>query len=133
LWSGWRIFLPGADTPFVPISGFAIAYFGVGRWLYFGAPILVGSVIGIVAGRQRSRVGWPTAGIAVMALIASAAQVRAIRSMVPGEPGHVGMGFGFSSSVDGATRMLMHALAVISLSLVPWLFLRFGKARAVSS
>lgn len=131
LWSGWEIFLPGTDTPFVPISGFAIAYFGVGKWLYFGAPILVGSGIGIVAGRQRSRVGWPTVGIAMIALVASTAQVHAIRSLVPGGPGRVGMDFGVVPSVDGVAHLLMHAMAVLSLSLVPWLLLRFGNARPV--
>src|SRR6202011_4521128 len=42
LWSGWRIFLPGTNTPFVQIDGVAIFYFGVGRMLYFFAPILIG-------------------------------------------------------------------------------------------
>ena len=43
LWSGWQIFLPGADTPFVRIDGLReIFYFNVGRLLYFGAPIVVG-------------------------------------------------------------------------------------------
>ena len=31
LWSGWKMFLPGADTPFVRIHGFAILYFGFGK------------------------------------------------------------------------------------------------------
>src|ERR1022692_1919987 len=26
LWSGWKIFLPGTDTPFVPVDGFAVFY-----------------------------------------------------------------------------------------------------------
>src|SRR5438034_5858552 len=29
LWSGWRMFLPGANTPFVDLNGLAIFYFGV--------------------------------------------------------------------------------------------------------
>ena len=47
LWSGWKMFLPGADTPFVPIDGFAIVYFQAGRLLYFTAPILIGWTIAI--------------------------------------------------------------------------------------
>ena len=35
LWTGWRMFLPAEKTPFVPIDGWAIAYFGIGRLLYF--------------------------------------------------------------------------------------------------
>jgi hypothetical protein len=27
LWSGWKLFLPGTSTPFVPIDGFAIFLF----------------------------------------------------------------------------------------------------------
>ena len=42
LWTGWRIFLPGSETPFVPIDGWAIPYFGVGRMLYWGGPVVVG-------------------------------------------------------------------------------------------
>jgi hypothetical protein len=43
LWVGWRIFLPGAETPFgrAP-SGLANAYFQANQLLYYIAPILVG-------------------------------------------------------------------------------------------
>ena len=37
LWSGWTWFVQGSPTPFVPVHGFAIAYFGVGRMLYYTA------------------------------------------------------------------------------------------------
>ena len=70
LWSGWKIFLPGSDTPFVgPIYGMAIFYFGVGRWLYFGAPVLVGWGIGLIAARQRFNPLWPTIGLILISLL----------------------------------------------------------------
>src|SRR5450631_4055061 len=63
LWSGWKIFLPGTDTPFVRIDGFAGLYFGVGRLLYFTAPILVGWGIALMAARQRLKAVWPAIGL----------------------------------------------------------------------
>src|ERR1700687_5421988 len=60
LWSGWKIFLPGTDTPFVPLHGLAILYFGVGRLVYYGAPVLIGWGIGVIAARQRFKAVWPT-------------------------------------------------------------------------
>jgi hypothetical protein len=70
LWSGWRLFLPGADTPFVPIYDMReFFYFNVGRSLYFGAPILVGWGIGLIAIRQRSKAVWPTVGLVLIALM----------------------------------------------------------------
>ena len=42
LWSGWRIFLAGQNSPFVPVYGLPEYYFGIGRLLYETAPVLVG-------------------------------------------------------------------------------------------
>ena len=55
LWSGWAWFLQGSRTPFVPLHGFAIAYFGVGRMLYYSAPLLSGWGMALLARRQRVR------------------------------------------------------------------------------
>jgi hypothetical protein len=49
LWSGWRIFLAGQNSPFVPVYGLPEYYFGIGRLLYETAPVLVGWFVGIVA------------------------------------------------------------------------------------
>src|SRR5437870_4077450 len=53
LWFGWKIFLPGADTPFGsptgPMYGVANIYFQAGKLYYFGAPVLVGWGIGLIA------------------------------------------------------------------------------------
>jgi hypothetical protein len=91
LWTGWRMFLPGRETPFVPIDvgNMAIAYFGLGKLLYFGGPLLVGWCIAIVAARQRLSALWPAAGLALVALIGGAAQVRAVAAAAPGMSGHV--------------------------------------------
>src|SRR5450631_1323385 len=67
LWSGWKIFLPGADTPFVRIDGFAAFYFGAGRLFYFCAPLLIGWGIGFIAARQRLKALWPVVGLVLTA------------------------------------------------------------------
>jgi len=93
LWSGWKIFLPGADTPFVRIDGFAIFYFGVGRLVYFCAPILIGWGIGLIAARRRLKAVWPTIGLVLIAFIGGTAQVHASRTAVPGGVGHIRIDF----------------------------------------
>ncbi|MDP9158633.1 MAG: hypothetical protein M3O09_00175 [Acidobacteriota bacterium] len=63
LWSGWKIFLPGADTPFVPTGDMReFFYFSIGRSLYFCAPVLIGWGIEVVAIRQKSKMFWPFVG-----------------------------------------------------------------------
>src|SRR5713101_8937848 len=133
LWSGWKIFLPGTDTPFVRIDGFAILYFGVGWSLYSGAPILIGWAIGLIAARQRFNLVWPTVGLALIALIGGTAQVHASRPAVPGGVGHVSMGFTLGPSVQGISYGLFHALVILSLTVLPYLIWRLQKAHSLSA
>jgi len=130
LWSGWQIFLANTDTPFVPIDGFAIFYFGVGRLLYFIAPILVGWGIGLIAARQRLKAIWPSVGLVLIALIGGAARVQASRTAVSGGLGHIRMDFGLGASVQGT---LFHALVIFSLAVLPYFIWRFQKARFFSA
>ena len=118
LWSGWKIFLPGANTPFVAIHGFAIFYFGVGRLLYFGAPILVGWGIALLAARQRLKAVWPTVGLVLIAWMGGTARVHAGSTAVPGGLGHVSMDFALASSVQEG---LFHASVILSLTVLPYL------------
>jgi hypothetical protein len=130
LWSGWQIFLANSDTPFVPIDGFAIFYFGVGRLLYFVAPILVGWGIGLIAARQRLRAVWPALGLVLIALMGGAARVQASRTAVSGGLGHIRMDFALGPSVQGS---LFHALVIFSLAVLPYLIWRFRKAHFFSA
>jgi hypothetical protein len=132
LWSGWQIFMPGTDTPFVPIDGFAIFYFGVGRSLYFGAPILIGWGIGIISARQRLKAVWPTVGLVLIALIGGTGQVHASRSAVPGGIGHISMDFALGTSVHGIPDGLFHALVILTLAVLPYLIWRLQKAHTPS-
>ena len=75
LWSGWRIFLPGVDS-FRTLEGLAIPYFGMGRLIYYGAPVFVGWALCVIAGRQRVRAVWPMVGIVLACVVGAMAQVR---------------------------------------------------------
>jgi hypothetical protein len=132
LWSGWKIFLPGTNTPFVQIDGFAIFYFGLGRLLYYGAPILIGWGIGLIAARQRHKAVWPTVGLVLIALIGGTAQVHASHPAVPGGVGHISMDFAVWHSVQGISYSLFHALVILSLTVLPCLIWRLQKAHFLS-
>ena len=134
LWSGWKIFLPGADTPFVPTDGMReFFYFNIGRSLYFGAPILIGWGIGLVAIRQRSKAFWPIVGLVPIALIAGTAQVHASRTAVPVGLGHISMNFILGHSVHGVPDGLLHALLILSITLLPWVVGRLQRALYLST
>ena len=134
LWSGWKIFLPGADTPFVPIDDLRqFFYFNVGRSLYFGAPILVGWGIGLIAIRQRSKAFWTSIGLVLIALIGGTAQVHASRTAVPGGLGHIRMDFALGNSVQDISHGLLHAMLILSLTMLPWVIWRLQKALSLSA
>jgi hypothetical protein len=131
LWSGWRIFLPGTSTPFVAIDGFAVFYFGFGRLLYYGAPILIGWGIGLFAARQRCNAIWPAVGLVLIALIGGTSQVHATGPSVPGGVGHINMALALGPSVRGVPDGLIHALLILSLTVLPWIMLRLQQTRSV--
>jgi hypothetical protein len=133
LWTGWKIFLPGADTPFVRIDGFAILYFGMGRLIYFCAPILIGWGIGLIAARQRLQAVWPAVGLILIALIGGTAQVHASRTTVPGGLGHISLDFALRPSTQGISDSLIRVLVILSLTALPYLIWRLQKARSLST
>ncbi len=133
LWSGWRIFLPGTDTPFVRLEGFAILYFGVGKSLYYFAPILIGWGVGLVAARQRFKAAWPAVGLVLIALIGAMAQVHASRPAVPGGAGHVSMDLALGASAQGISNCLSHALVILAIAVLPGLVWRLRRVRSLSA
>jgi hypothetical protein len=134
LWSGWVIFLPEADTPFGvrwtgPPYALQNLYFQFGKFYYFGAPILVGWVIGVVAARQRIKTVWPGVGLVFIALMGGTAEIQASRSRVPAGLGHIRMDFflGFfalRSSSQAFYQGIVHALMILLLTVLPWLIWR---------
>jgi hypothetical protein len=130
LWSIWTIFLPGADTPFGvrwtgPPYALQNLFFQFGKFYYFGAPILVGWGIGLIAARQRMKVVWPIVGFVLIALMGSTAQIHASRSGVPAGIGHIRMDFfAFGPSVQGVYDNLFQVLLILLLTVPPWLIWR---------
>lgn len=132
LWSGWGLFLPGAQSPFIPlVRGPAVVYFGVGRLLYFSAPVLVGWAMGLVAIRQKSRSAWPLVGLAAVALIASAAQVHVGHPVAPAGAGRVSMGFEVGASAPEAASLVLRALALLILGALPGVLWRVAGMRRI--
>jgi len=132
LWTGWQIFLPGAKTPFVPIHGVAVIYFGVGRMLYWGGPVLVGWALGLVAARQRSSVAWLAAGLALLAFIGGAAQVSAFGPVAPGVPGHVHLWLTWGATPEETMGRLGSAGAIYCFAALPYVIWKW-KRRPVSA
>ena len=130
LWSIWTIFMPGADTPFGvrwtgPPYALQNLFFQFGKFYYFGAPIVVGWAIGLVAARQRMKAIWPTVGLLLVALMGGTAEIHASRKAVPGGLGHIRMDFfAFGPSAQGFCEAIFHALMILLLTLLPWLIWR---------
>ncbi|HEY4972588.1 MAG TPA: permease prefix domain 1-containing protein [Steroidobacteraceae bacterium] len=126
LWSGWTMFLPAADTPFGPrLHGFAVVYFGIGKLLYFGAPVLVGWGIGLLAARQRMGALWPAVGLLVIAMLAASARIHAARPLVPGTVGNISMDFSSTRAVQ--------LLAILCLAGLPYGIWRLHIARSAGA
>jgi hypothetical protein len=132
LWSGWKAFLPGSDTPFLPVRGLASYYFGVGRLLYFTAPLLIGWVVGLTAIRQRLESLWPVVGCGLIAWLGSAVQIHAGRSAVPSGLGHISMDLAVKASLQN-TENLIYALVTLLLTLLPYLIWRSRQAESLKT
>ena len=119
LYSGWTWFVNGSPTPFVPIHGFAIAYFGVGRMLYYGAPLLSGWWTIALAGRQRVQTVWPVMlGSLAVAVLGAAGAVDVRPPVAPGTTGSVGLRFfPAGCQAPGAAGHALLLFALIALSL----------------
>ena len=130
LWSVWSIFLPGVDTPFGvrwtgPPYALQNLFFQFGKFYYFGAPILVGWAMGFVATRQRMKAIWPTVGLLLVALMGGTAEIHASRKAVPVGLGHIRMDFfAFGTSAQSLYAATVHALAILLLTVLPWLIWR---------
>jgi hypothetical protein len=127
LWSGWKIFLPGTETPFVPVNGLAVLYFGAGRLLYFCAPVLIGWGIGLVAARQRLNASRFFAGLALIAFVGATAQVHASHPAISGGAGRVTMDLVFGSSLQAISSGMIHALVIFTLAVLPYLIWRIQR------
>jgi hypothetical protein len=82
--------------------GLAVVYFGLGQLLYFGATVLLGWGIGLLA----------TVGLTFTALLAASARVHATRPLVPGSVGSI--------SMDFASTRAVQLLAILCFAALPY-------------
>ncbi|MGH9514514.1 MAG: hypothetical protein ACRD3P_02425 [Terriglobales bacterium] len=130
LWTGWQIFMPQASTPFIGlIDGWAVLYFGVGRLLYFGAPIFIGWVMGLVAARQRMKALWPAIGVIAISLLSALAQVHAHGPATPGGFPHVSLGFAGINTIGDISPTIFHCVVIVVLAVLPWPWLLWRRQK----
>ncbi len=134
LWTGWRIFLAGRESPFVPIhvEGVAFAYFGLGRLLYFCGPVLVGWWMCVLAARQRIRLMRPAAGMAVVALIAGMVQVHVRRPAAGSAWGHVSLGLTMGSTQAAMLGQLAYAAELFVAAVLPYVIWKLKRRPAAA-
>lgn len=135
LWCGWKLFLPGADTPFgtLPTPGYGLGnmYFQAGKFYYYSAPVLVGWTIAVVAARQRLKAVWPTVGLVLIAWMGATARIQASRAAVPRGLGHISMDFfTLGSASHTISQTMPSAFAILTLAMLPYLLWRMGRAFA---
>ena len=137
LWVGWRMFLPGADTPFggraYSMYDLANLYFQTGKYYYICAPVLVGWGIGLLAARQRLKAVWPTVALLLIAWMGATAQIQASRTAVPAGLGHISMKFFMPAGEGQFFAGLVHALVIFSLTALPYVIWRLNQGHARSA
>lgn len=125
--TGWNIFMPNSETPFVRVAGFAAVYFGIGRALYFVAPVLAGWAVGVIAVRQRLSVTWLLVGWAGLAWCRGMAQVAAHRTLESPDCKPVAIVVGFAQHWTSGN--LGHVAMILALTVLPYVALRWWSAR----
>lgn len=131
LWLGWRVFLPGAETPFGaghsgPVYSLGNIYFQAGKYFYFWLPMIAGWMIAFVAARQRLKSAWVGLGLAMVAWMGGTAEIHAGRTAVPGGLGHISMSF---FAVHGSAQGSAYGfLLIFCLSALPYLLWRVRRA-----
>ncbi|MGH9771868.1 MAG: permease prefix domain 1-containing protein, partial [Candidatus Acidiferrales bacterium] len=125
LWWGWKLFVPAAATPFgyalPPTHAYANIYFLADKSWYFGAPIVIGLGLAMIAIRQRLKFLWPAIGLALIAYMGATAHIYAGRFSVAHGLGHIRMSF-FSAPPSGAAASgeLLYAAVIFALSVLPY-------------
>jgi hypothetical protein len=130
LWSGWQIFLPNNTTPFVRLDGIlSILYFGIGRILYFGAPIFTGWAFAVLAVRQRFTWLWPTLAFVLVCLVGATADLHTHRPA--NGIGQVSMSFIVGNFTYPNT--ILRALLILPIAALPYVIWRFQNRRFATS
>jgi hypothetical protein len=131
---GWKLFMPTAETPFghaMP-HAFAKLFFAADKSWYYGAPIVVGLGIAMIAIRQRFKGLWPTIGLALIAYMGATARIYASRVSMHNKFTVSMSFFSLPRSSAAASGELLYALAIFGLSILPYLAWRFRNAYSPS-
>ena len=133
LWMGWRMFMPGLDSPFgARAHGLANLYFQAGKYYYCAAPVLVGWWFEFIAVRLRVKAVWLTIGLLSLAWMGTAARIEANRGTVHRGFGHISMSFDFCSLISNGYDGTLHAATILILAASPYLLWRLQRSRTVS-
>lgn len=133
LWVGWRMFLPGSDSPFgARTHGLANLYFQAGKYYYGAAPVLVGWCFEVIAVRLRVKAVWLTVGLLLVSWTGSAVRIDANRRTVHRGIGHISMSFEFFSLTRNANEGMLHAAIILLLAGCPYLLWRLRRGRTIS-
>ena len=128
LWTGWQIFLPGVQSPFAArLNVLSMAYFGLGRYLYWLAPVLTGWAIALLAARQRSKIWWPLVGVVVAAFLGSTAGVHVTAPGAGEAAGQVRMRLAVGPAVWTDAGRFWKFVVLATVSVGPYLVWRVGR------
>ncbi|MDE3105614.1 MAG: hypothetical protein KGK08_10605 [Acidobacteriota bacterium] len=125
--TGWAIFLPDAATPFQPVHGVAMLYFGFGRLLYYAAPALVVGLLVLHMVRQRQYSVWAIVGGVLVSRAAGMATVHAMRLPEQANASRVSLQLQSSGQTPLWMSAMMLVLVVVYATLV------WRKQRVLSS
>jgi hypothetical protein len=132
---GWRIFLPNAATPFglAPhrhIYDLENIYFQAGKFFYYGAPVLAGWMVLLVAMRQKITSAWLMAGLLLLAGMGATNVVHANRTEVHSLFGPISMDFTSIYKTHGPDLLwpaMAHAAVILALTLLPYIVWKFSR------
>ena len=110
----------------------AIVYFGIGKSIFFGAPILIGWGIGVVTIRQRLKPVWPAVGLALIALIGGTLKVGVTRARRDPDALDIST---WASPTGPPVRSFRMAcfmpLVILSLAVLPYLIWRLQRVHTL--
>jgi hypothetical protein len=139
LWLGWQHFMPGTASPFGHRPGphnlldLSNLYFQLDRALYYAAPLLIGWTTAIVAARQRFSPLWPAAGLALIAILSSTAQVYAISPSSPASTGAIRINFAVDPSIPSLVTGIIRVLIVLCILMLPYFAERLRTRQPLAS
>ena len=96
-------------------------YFQLDRALFFAAPTLIGWTAALLAARQRLSPAWPIAGLALIAIISSTAQVYSVhRDLATGTSNSIHLNLIPDLSTGSLLSAILRILIVLCILMLPY-------------